>query len=176
MAFNREKFKSLVHYVCWRCMDDPSKLGAVKLNKILWLADFTAYYQSGEPITGARYVKRQFGPVPSAIKPALRALADESRVVTREVPFHGYAKVEYEVLEDADPSIFTSDQLEIVDEIIRVVRDEHTAKSISAISHDHIWHAAEDGEEIPYFTIFAIPGEVGKDELDWAKQELELEE
>jgi hypothetical protein len=35
MAFDREKFKSLVHYVCWRCMDDPSKLGSVKLNKIL---------------------------------------------------------------------------------------------------------------------------------------------
>ena len=65
---DREKFRSLVHYVCWRCADDPAKLGRVKLNKILWLTDFTSYYETGKPMTGARYVKRQFGPVPSAIE------------------------------------------------------------------------------------------------------------
>ena len=74
MAFNREKFKLLVHYICWRCSDDPSRLGAVKLNKTLWVADFTAYYEFGQAITGAGYVKRQHGPVPRVILPVLREL------------------------------------------------------------------------------------------------------
>ena len=64
---NAAKFKKLVHYVCSQCSGDVSKLGAVKLNKALWLSDLVAYYQLGQPITSARYVKRQFGPVPSQL-------------------------------------------------------------------------------------------------------------
>ena len=54
MEINLAKFKSLVHYICWRCAD-PTKLGAVKLNKVLWRADFKAYLELGESVTGATY-------------------------------------------------------------------------------------------------------------------------
>ena len=125
MAFDRDKFKSLVHYVCWKA-GDPSKLGAIKLNKILWLADFLAYYERDRAITDARYIRRQFGPVPSAIQPVIRELQEEG--------------------------------------ILRVAE---------VASHDHVWRAAADGEEIPYFTIFAIPGKITVAERQWAAQQIE---
>jgi hypothetical protein len=173
MAFDRTKFKLLVHYICWRCMEDPSKLGYVKLNKILWAADFTAYYQLGAPITGAGYVKRQYGPVPRAIVPVLKDLEEERAVIPRDTRFHGYSKKEFTVLREPDSSPFSGAELAIVNSAIKLICDEHTARSISAQSHDHIWRAAEDGEEIPYFTIFAVPAEVTADEMEWARQELE---
>jgi len=89
--FDREKFKSLVHYICWRCKDDPSKLGAVKLNKTLWVADFTAYYNSSHPITGARYIKREHGPVPHATLPILNELESEGALFVRDTRFHGFS-------------------------------------------------------------------------------------
>jgi hypothetical protein len=173
VQFDREKFKLLVHYVCWRCIDNPSALGSVKLNKILWASDFTAYYQGGQSITGAGYVKRQYGPVPRAIVPILKELEADGAVVARDRSFHGFTKKEFVVKCAPDMSGFSQADLAIVDQAITLICDQHTARSISAQSHDHIWRAASDGEDIPYYTIFAVQGEISPDELDWAKQELE---
>ena len=57
--------------------------------------------------------------------------------------------------------------------MISYVCNEHTATSISEQSHDHIWKAAEDGEELPLFTVFAKPGIVTDDEREWAMMKLE---
>ena len=61
----------------------------------------------------------------------------------------------------------------VVDQMIEYVCEKHTARSISDVSHDHVWQAAEDGEEIPYYTIFALPGKITDDEREWALAELE---
>jgi hypothetical protein len=173
MNFDRAKFKALVHYVCWSRKDDPAKLlGATKLNKILWLSDFLTYYRTGDPITGARYVKREFGPVPRAIVPVLDELEREGAVFARKTTLHGRPKTDFIVAKE--PTVeFTKEELRTIDGMITFVCDEHTAKSISEKSHDHIWHAAEDGEDIPYFTVFAIPGDIADSDREWAQQEIE---
>jgi len=171
--FDRDKFKSVVHYVCWRCSDEPSKLGSVKLNKTLWLSDLAAYYRRGRSITGARYVKRQFGPVPSAILPTLRDLENEDAIQIREAGHFGYRKKEYIARTKASLSLLSTDELSIIDQMIEFVCDQNTAASISEASHDHIWKAAEDGEEIPHYTVFAIPEQITEDDVEWAKLQLE---
>jgi hypothetical protein len=172
MAFDREKFQSLVHYICWKA-GDPAKLGAIKLNKICWLADFEAFYQTGTSISDARYVKREFGPVPSAIQPALRELQMFGLLRINEVAFHNHMKKEFIPLKEPTIRGFTPRELEIVDWATQFICNEHTAASISEASHDHIWRAAADGEEIPYFTIFAVPGKINPSDLEWATQEME---
>jgi hypothetical protein len=42
MQFDREKFKSLMHYVIAKAGDEDG-FGAVKLYKILWFSDARAY-------------------------------------------------------------------------------------------------------------------------------------
>lgn len=171
MTFDREKFKNLVHYICLKCA--PSQLGAIKLNKILWLADFRAFYELRTPITGARYIKRQFGPVPAPIVQIVEELEREGLVEVVNKPFHGRDKKEFQARGTADLSRFSTSELRIVDAAIRFVAEKHTAKSISDLSHDHIWRAAADGEELPYFTIFATPGEITEDDKQWARMEIE---
>ena len=63
---------------------DPRKLGAVKLNKVLWLADFRAYLHFGKPITGVRYIKRRVWPVPKPILPVLRELEEDGILSIRK--------------------------------------------------------------------------------------------
>ena len=48
---NIQKFKELVLHISQKCADDPS-FGAVKLNKILFFADFASSAHYGTPITG----------------------------------------------------------------------------------------------------------------------------
>jgi hypothetical protein len=52
---NRSKFKSLVHYVIASRCDAPETLGAVKLNKVLWLSELMAFHQRGQAITNTRH-------------------------------------------------------------------------------------------------------------------------
>ncbi len=170
---NRAKFKSLVHYICWRCSGDPSKLGSVKLNKALWLSDLTAYRASGDSITGARYIRQQFGPVPALIVPVLRELEQEGILTVRETSFYGRTKKEYIVHVKASGGFLDQAERQIVDETIQFVCEEHTAVSISNKSHDHIWEAAVNGEEIPHYTVFAQPAPITNEDREWAHLQLE---
>ena len=77
-----EKFKALVLYVIAKC-GDPARLGATRLNKILWFSDSFAYRINGVSITGEAYVKRQWGPVPKHILATIRELEADSLVITR---------------------------------------------------------------------------------------------
>ncbi len=61
----------------------------------------------------------------------------------RESDYFGKPKREFISLEPADDSLFSDDELDIVNQVIRVVCGEHTATSISDLSHDVIWEAAE---------------------------------
>jgi hypothetical protein len=172
MAYDRNKFKSLVHYICWRCDRERSKLGSVKLNKALWLSDLLAYYKFNEPITGVRYVKRQFGPVPKPILPVLAELEEAGVLTIRDAKYFGRQKKEYIVHKEATSAFMSEDERDIVEDIIRFVCEEHTAASISHASHDHIWKAALDGEELPHYTVFARPGEITEDDREWANMVL----
>jgi hypothetical protein len=55
MEFNPNKFKALVHYICYRA--DKDDLGATKLNKTLWYVDLWVYLINGSPMTGETYIK-----------------------------------------------------------------------------------------------------------------------
>ena len=52
------KLRELVLYIAVLSEGDPA-FGKVKLNKLLFFADFTAYLSFGKPITGHEYQKTQ---------------------------------------------------------------------------------------------------------------------
>jgi hypothetical protein len=167
---DRNKLKTLVHYVCWSC-NDPAVLGAIKLNKVLWVSDLWAYVRWGVPITGEHYVKRQFGPVAPSIPGLVRELelADQL-VVRRRDNYYGHEKVDYIALTKPDISCFTAEEISLIDEAIHYVAHRHTAMGISEKSHDAIWQLAELGEEIPYEAMLATSlGEVTPEDVTWAR-------
>lgn len=172
MDFNEEKLKALVHYICYKA-HDPSILGAIKLNKILWHSDILSYRLWNKPITGETYIKRQYGPVSKNILRVVEKLVNEGAIITREVDYYGYSKKEYIALAKPNISLFTADEISLVDEIFDYVCKDNTATSISEKTHDDIWKLAIIGEEIPYYTILASKlGEINESDIEWAKGEL----
>ncbi len=165
-----DKLKELIHYICHRC-EDPTKLGAIKLNKVLWFSDVWAYMVFGSSITGDSYIKRQHGPVPKNVLSAIVELEQEQKMISRCANFHGYNKKEFFSLMRPDLSSFNANEISFVDEAIDFVCDGHTAKSISDKTHDEIWELAEIGEEIPLYTVFASRlGEINETDVAWAVQ------
>lgn len=167
-----KRFKTLVHYVCDRATD-PTKLGATKLNKALWYADTFAYRINGKAVSrdSATYVKRQFGPVPKHVLRALNELESEGALKIREVYFFGKKKREFVSLRDAEKKVFSKEECDIIDQVVDQICDGHTAASISDLSHDKIWEAADLGEEIPLFAVLAAKADPPtKEDFAWAEK------
>lgn len=113
--------------------------------------------------------------MPARILPVLRELEDEGAISVRDALHFGKRKKEYIVHVPVSEDFLSREELEIVRSVIRYVCDEHTAKSVSDASHDHIWKVAEDGELIPHFTVFAKPGKITEEHRKWAHEQLEYE-
>jgi len=171
MEFKYEKFKDLVHYICH--IADRDELGATKLNKILWYSDMVSYINHGVPLTGAVYIKRQFGPVPKDILRALKDLSEEGRMAVRDIPYFKDTKREYISLAEPDISRFDKSEISLAANITHDICHHHTATSISAATHDIIWELADIGEEIPYFAVYGAQlGEITEEDIRWAKESI----
>ena len=164
-----EKFKALVHFIVHECQDNPSKLGAIRLNKALWYTDVTAFRIAGASVTNETYVKRKMGPVPSHILGTIDALKAQGLLHVRE-PQSQYDSRKYISLEKPDTSSLSEDEMDLAKTVLSAVLG-HTANSISEMTHDIVWEAASDGEEIPLFaTLASDRGAITEDVKAWAKE------
>ena len=103
------KLAYLMHYIVWKC-HDPTTLGATKLNKVLFYSDTFAYIDLGKSITGVKYIKRQFGPVPDPkdFFQARESLHNDQKIAITKNLYHGMPQVQFVALQRPDISIFTS--------------------------------------------------------------------
>jgi hypothetical protein len=152
MKLNREKLKSVVHYICHAA--DKDKLGSTKLNKILWYADSIYYLHTGKSLTGETYIKEKYGPIPKHILPVLDELESCDFIKRGKSDYHGRNKTDYHCMEEPDISSIPKKERMFLDQLIDTICKKHTAVSISNLSHDRIWEIAEQGEEIPLYAIF----------------------
>lgn len=169
MSYDGTKFKCLVHYVCESCK--PHKLGAVKLHKVLYFSDMLNFVRTGNPLTGATYVKQQFGPIAKPLWDAINDLSRENAIEVRDTEFYGFVKKEYHSLQNADVSCFSNSEIDLINDVIDFVCNK-TAKEISELSHKGAWEFAEMGEELPYFTAFQMyPVAITPDDIEWGTKE-----
>lgn len=163
-----KKFKDFVHYIC---AHGDSSLGAIKLNKILWLLDSAAFIHNGKSVTGSKYVKQQYGPVPQRIRRALDELENEKKIAISHSTYGIYQKRDFLSLVEPDTSRISKEEIEVASFLIDCVCKNHTANSISEMTHDIVWKAAKVGEEIPLEALLAAqPGEVTDKHMKWADE------
>jgi hypothetical protein len=162
------RLKGLVHYICEKCKDEPG-FGATKLNKILWYLDTFTFLTSGKSFSGnTKYVRQKHGPVARQVVGVLRNLENEGSILIQKSPYYNRTKTDYVVLRPADDSKFTADEKNLIDEFSQTVC-RHTAKEISNLTHDNVWEAAEEGEEIPLFAILAKPDNITQADRKWLR-------
>ena len=153
MAFNKDKFRNLILYIAEQSRDDV-KVGATKLNKILYFADFESYGLWGRAITGSTYVRLDRGPVPKEILPVLREMEDSGLIRRTERTYFHHTQKVVEPLEPATLAVFEARELDLVDKVMAELR-QFNADEVSALSHlDDGWRLAEDREVIPYSSVY----------------------
>jgi len=153
MNVDMMRLEEAILFICTTCRQED-RLGAVKLNKILYYSDMLHFAQTGKSITGATYVKRQRGPVPKEVVEAINNLKRANRLETREVSIFDKTRREFDALDEPRLSIFDHSELKLINDMIGAVCG-FNAREISDISHTVVWHVADMGEELPYSSFLA---------------------
>lgn len=152
---NTEKLQEMILYIAMQSSDDPH-FGATKLNKILFFADFWAYAYWGKSITDATYVHWDHGPIPKEMLAARQALITAKRAVVEDREHYGFSQKRLVALGNANLTLFTSDEIQLVDDVISQV-ERHNGTELSDGTHQLLpWLDTVQGEEIPYFTVFGL--------------------
>ncbi len=156
------------HYVIART--EPEKLGAVKLNKVLWFADVEHYRRTGRSITGlSAYVRLPKGPVPDGIRPALASLRAAGAIAVRKQKVFSYDRFEYVWLSEPDLTEFSPEEVDLLNQAIDAIQDL-TAAEISEYTHtDPLWIELENGGRMPVGAASVINRIPDERELEWAR-------
>ena len=151
--FDQDRFVELMAFIARGSIDDPT-FGAVKLNKILYYADFSAYRMFGQPLTGATYFKLQEGPAPREMLQARDMLIDTGAAHIEQRPY--FTGIQQRLVIDEDDcgagESFSENERNLIAMIMEFFRGK-TAREVSDYSHrEPGWELAHDRETIPYET------------------------
>lgn len=148
-----DKFKNVLLYILECCAGKPN-IGETVLNKLLYFCDFNFYELYEEHLTGARYKKLQFGPVPQKIDTIINQMIDSNKLKRIQTEYHGLKQTRYVPLEKADLTQLSAAEKTVIDNVIQQMSDWN-ANKISDYSHkDMPWLATKDGEYLSYNLAF----------------------
>jgi hypothetical protein len=149
-----DKLAELILYISQRCATDP-KFGAIKLNKLLYLADFLAFGTWGEAITAVEYQHLRMGPAPRRLVPVRDSLQKAGKLVVQALPLRS-GKVQTRTVNLTEPNLklFSGREIALVDSVIEDLWDMDAEES-SEFSHRFVgWKMTKEGDNIPYGSIF----------------------
>lgn len=147
------KFKNVLLYILERCAGKPN-VGETVLYKLLYFCDFNYYELYEEHLTGAKYRKLPYGPVPQRFDTIIGQMMEKKMIKRIKTEYYGKMQTRYIPLAKADLTKLKASEKEVIDKVIEQLSD-WSAAAISNYSHkDMPWLASKEGEEINYELVF----------------------
>lgn len=149
----QDRLRQAILYVAEKCVD-AKRFGAVKLNKIIWKADFDSFAARGKSLTGREYRRQPLGPVPREMLPLHREMQRQGciSVEFREVGDY----VEERTIALIAPEMgrfFDNDDMAFFDSSIKHYWSMTGIES-SDESHGVAWKTRRNGDQMPYELAF----------------------
>lgn len=147
------KFKNVLLYILERCAGKPN-VGETVLYKLLYFSDFNYYELYEEHLTGAKYRKLPYGPVPQKLDAIITQMMEAGMIKRIKTEYYDKIQTRYIPLAKADLTELKASEKEVIDKVIEQMSD-WSASAISNYSHkDMPWLASKEGEEINYELAF----------------------
>lgn len=148
-----KKFKNVLLYILERCAGKPN-VGETVLFKLLYFSDFNYYELYEEHLTGAKYRKLPFGPVPQKLDSIIEQMMKSGTIQRIKTEYFDKIQTRYIPLMKADLTEMKASEKEVIDKVIEQFSD-WSATSISNYSHkDMPWLASKEGSDINYELAF----------------------
>lgn len=145
-----EKFKQMFFAVIKYASDHRGGVPKTKLAKLLYLADFTNFYQELQPMSGVKYRKMEYGPVADIYFSLIDSLHDQGKIDIQPVD---RALVIKSKTREASVDRLSKRELNLIEKICLAWRDKPTQEIVNFTHEQKPWKACRDGEYIPYSLI-----------------------
>jgi transcriptional regulator with XRE-family HTH domain len=147
------KFKNILLYILEKCAGKPN-VGETVLYKLLYFADFNYYELYEEHLSGARYRKLPYGPVPRRFETIVNSMIEKEELKKIKTEYFNMTQTRYLPLTKPDLTKLMASEKEVIDRVIEQMSD-WSAAAISNYSHNDMpWKASKEGEEINYELAF----------------------
>jgi len=144
---NNEKFKQMYFYILRYFREGITK---TKLAKLLYLADFSYFYDNLAPMSGVRYVRREYGPVADIFFELTDDLYDKGKINIKPLD---YALMINSTSIEQEDSLLSDEEKELLDKICNFWKDKRTSEVVNFTHEQKPWKMCRDGEYIPYSLI-----------------------
>jgi putative zinc finger/helix-turn-helix YgiT family protein len=144
--FELGKFFESIKFFCFK-----DRVFKTKLMKLLFYADFGHFRKYTVSITGARYARLPYGPVPDQFERWLAALTSDDEGVRKEEEWNNDYPGEVFICNSSpDLSIFSPSELRVLATVKELFQD-YSAKKLSDFSHSEKgYQETENAHLIPY--------------------------
>jgi transcriptional regulator with XRE-family HTH domain len=142
------KFRQM-YFACLKFASDASGgVPKTKLAKLLYLADFTRFYQELESMSGVQYRRMEYGPVADVFFSLTDDLYQTGKIDIRPIE---KAQIVCPRTREADNFDKLSEaELNLIKDICDVWKDKRTEEIVNFTHEQKPWQACRDGEYIPY--------------------------
>ena len=144
---NNEKFKQMYFYILRSFKEGIPK---TKFAKLLYLADFCYYYDNLIPMSGVRYVRREYGPVADIFFELTDELYDKGKINIEPLD---YALIIKSTTLEQDDNMLSTEEKALIDKLCDYWKDKRTSEIVNFTHEQKPWKACRDGEYIPYSLI-----------------------
>lgn len=153
MIPNYEKYKEMIlAYLRAAGHSKDGRIPKTKLAKLVYLADFAWFYEHLESMSGMKYRKIEYGPVPDMYFRALAELEDEG-IINIKRKGDAILVGESEIVRKKNLSVLSKEERELIKKIAKKWKDKRT-NEIVKFTHDQMPYAiCRDNEIIPYALI-----------------------
>jgi transcriptional regulator with XRE-family HTH domain len=171
IKFNSEKFEQLLLYILQKCGSSPN-VGETVLYKLLYFCDFDFFEIFESPLTGMKYKRMQYGPVPDQklFNPIIKDMRFNGWIERVTQPYkHDTIQTRYLNFIEADLSAFGSDLekvLKVADSVISKFSHLSARQIEDHVHKDYPWQSHKNGEEIDYGSVFQRTGEFAQRDYD----------
>jgi len=145
----QDRLRQMILYISEKCAP-AERMGLIKLNKILWKADFDAFAARQIPVTGRAYQRLELGPAPREMRPLLRDMLRDRLIHFEETDF-GDGVIEMRPIADTRPALdnFTPEDVSYVDAAIAYYWNMN-GRETSDDSHGIAWKSRKNNDPMYY--------------------------
>jgi DNA-binding XRE family transcriptional regulator/uncharacterized phage-associated protein len=143
-----EKYKQMILNALQFGRDDDGKITKTKLAKLVYLADFTWYYDQLKPMSGMSYRRLPQGPVPDIYFRALDELQESGAINLEEKGRSMMIKLAESG--DAPTNRLTVEEKALIKKIGKAWQGKQTQEIVDFTHSQLPWQICREGEVIPY--------------------------
>ncbi len=150
IRYNERKYKDMIRrFISYAGADSDGRIPKTKLAKLLYLADFSWFYDHLEPISGLEYRRIPQGPVPDEYFRVIDSMYENGEI---DIKFSGKAmmiSLNDSTLDPQDAEL-TDEQDDLLRNIAKEWKEARTESIVNFTHNQDPWRMCADREIIPY--------------------------